>query len=124
MRTHLKMIGGGEVAFDAILSFESVSKRTQVNYVVDGELHIQYSRDSLKGLEAEYSDQVLRTHRDSLMPVAHIDNMRPTKHKTIVLRAEIQDVRRHLAISRRELPNVKRVVGELLRARNVSSSDT
>ena len=124
MRTHLKMIGGGEVAFDAILSFQSDKKRTVVSYEEDGKIALGNSRDSLKSLLAEYGEVLLRVDRRAVVVVDNIVQIRKTQSDKLAIQVELNEVFRHHGISRRERPNVKKVVTELLRARNVSSSDT
>ncbi len=66
--------------------------------------------DSLKTLEEEFADTLVRIHRGALVAVAGIDSLRRTEdgRTLVVLREDDTDDANRLIISRRHLADVKR----------------
>ena len=64
--------------------------------------------DSLKSLEAEFSDRFLRIHRNALIALAFVEAF--TRDRDGKYRVRLRGVKEELAVSRRHLRDVRRVM--------------
>jgi two-component system response regulator AlgR len=109
-RKHISARLGGElrlISIDDIRYFLAEHKYVTVRYN-EGSVLIE---ESLRSLEAEFQGQFLRVHRNALVAkkaIAALEKDKSGGHKI-----KIKDVEEMLEVSRRHLPNVRKVMKSL-----------
>jgi two-component system response regulator AlgR len=110
IRTHISARLGGElrlIPLEDVRYFMAEHKYVTVNYI-DGQVLIE---DSLKSLEKEFGDRFLRIHRNAL--VAKNCLLALEKHTGGSSHVRLKDVDVTLEVSRRHLPNVRKLMKQM-----------
>ena len=103
-RTHkgIELIPLHEVRY-----FQADQKYVTVNFG-EGEVIID---ETLRELEEEFDDQFVRVHRNALIAKRHIAGLERDEEGQ--MRVRLDGVDDHLAVSRRHLPGVRKVIKQL-----------